>query len=396
LPEPPSQSAGTEAELVETLDRLLEDAVRRQLIADVPVGILLSGGIDSSLVTAMAARVSSQPVRTFTIAFPGHGAFDESPFARLVAEHFGTEHTELVAEPASANLLPQLARQYDEPMADSSMVPTYLVSRLIRQHATVALGGDGGDELFGGYVHYRWILQQERVRRLVPRPVRRLVRRTVLDVVPTGVKGRNYALGYASDLGESIARYGLFFDLRGRRRIVAASYSGAVNDTPETAKGSAFAEWSPLQRATAVDFSSYLPDDILVKVDRASMLTSLEVRAPFLDHRIIEFAFGRVPDHLKATITERKILPRRLAKRLLPPALDLRRKQGFSIPLQKWFKGEWGRMFESVLSDADPTIFDRRAVEQLLDAQRRGLANTNRLFALTLFELWRREYGVTA
>jgi asparagine synthase (glutamine-hydrolysing) len=334
-------------------------------------------------------------VKTFTISFPGHGTYDESPFARLVAEHFGADHTELVAEPATAELLPMLARQYDEPMADSSMLPTYLVSRLIREHATVALGGDGGDELFGGYTHHSWIQQQERMRSLVPRPVRRLAHRVVQDLVPTGVKGRNFLLGFTGDLGESIARYGLFFDQRTRHRLLAPGISPFADDTPEMVKSSAFADRSPLWRSTAVDFSGYMTDDILVKVDRASMLTSLEVRAPWLDHRIIEFAFGRVPDRLRATATERKILPRRLAARLLPPELDLNRKQGFSIPLHRWFKGPWGRMFESVLAEADPALFNRRTIHQLIVSQRKGFANTNRLFALTLFELWRREYAVT-
>ena len=173
---PPGSTAGTSLEDLESeLESLLLDSVRLRMIADVPVGILLSGGVDSSLITAMAARVSSKPVKTFTISFPGHGAYDEGPYARMVADHFGTEHIELVAEPASVKLLPDLARQYDEPMADSSMVPTYLVSRLVRQHATVALGGDGGDELFGGYPHYSWIQQQEQVRQSIPKFLRAAV-----------------------------------------------------------------------------------------------------------------------------------------------------------------------------------------------------------------------------
>ena len=395
LPTPASDAEElSDAQWSDELEALLEDSVRRQLVADVPVGILLSGGVDSSLVTALAARVSATPVKTFTIAFPGHGSYDESPFARLVAEHFGTDHTELVAEPATADLLPMLARQYDEPMADSSMLPTYLVSRLIREHATVALGGDGGDELFGGYMHHSWIQSQERLRALIPRPIRRVAHHLVQNLVPVGVKGRNFLLGYTSDLGESIARYGMFFDQHMRQQLLASGRSAFADDTPEMVKGSAFADRTPLWRTTAVDFSGYLTDDILVKVDRASMLTSLEVRAPWLDYRIIELAFGRVPDRLRATARERKILPRRLAARILPSALDLNRKQGFSIPLHRWFKGPWGTMFESVLSEADPALFDRRAIEQLLAAQRRGLSNTHRLFALTLFELWRREYGV--
>ncbi|HEU0016036.1 MAG TPA: asparagine synthase (glutamine-hydrolyzing), partial [Longimicrobium sp.] len=204
LPPPPPPGAPADAEaLADELEALLLDSVRAQLVADVPVAVLLSGGLDSSLVTAMAARASAEPVRTFTVSFPGHGAFDESAHARTVAGHFGTRHTELPLEPASVELLPMLARQYDEPIADSSMLPTYLVSRLVRGHATVALGGDGGDELFGGYTHYRWILKQERLRRVMPRPVRQAVG-AAAAALPVGVRGRNHLVAFGRDRGASI------------------------------------------------------------------------------------------------------------------------------------------------------------------------------------------------
>jgi asparagine synthase (glutamine-hydrolysing) len=170
LPAPATVPDAPIDDLAKELEGLLERSVRQQLIADVPVGILLSGGIDSSLVTAMAARVSSTPVRTFTVTFPGHRAHDEAPHARAVAAHFGTRHTELAGEAQSVDTMVTLARQFDDPIGDSAIVPTYLVSRLIRREATVALGGDGGDELFGGYPHYGRLMRQERVRRIVPRP----------------------------------------------------------------------------------------------------------------------------------------------------------------------------------------------------------------------------------
>src|SRR4029453_2805088 len=165
---------------------------RLRLIADVPVGIMLSGGIDSSLVAAMAARVSSRRVKTFTISFPGYGSYDEAPYARAVPRHFDTEHVELAAEPASVDLLPELARQFDEPIADSSMIPTYLVSRLIRREATVALGGDGGDEFFGGYWQHTWVQQQARMSGWIPGPAKRLVRSAGSRFLPVGTLGRNY------------------------------------------------------------------------------------------------------------------------------------------------------------------------------------------------------------
>ncbi len=398
LPEPTTKAELCADVLMAELESLLEDSVRRQLVADVPVGIMLSGGIDSSLVTAMAARVSPGPVRTFTISFPGHAQHDEAPYARTVARHFGTQHTELPAEPASVELLPELARQYDEPMADSSMVPTYLVSRMIRQHATVALGGDGGDELFGGYLHYAWILRQEYVRRFLPLPLRRLIGASAGRILPTGFRGRNYLIGLNGDVLRSMAYANLFFDYEARRRLLAPIWSNGTCTTsvPEDYKiGLCKYGELPIQQATAMDFRTYLADDILVKVDRASMLTSLEVRAPWLDHRIIEFAFGRVPHDLRATAIERKILPRLVARRLLPGNLDLKRKQGFAIPLGAWFKDTWGVYVESVLQEADPRLFNLRAIQRVMAGQRMGLANTQRLFALTMFELWRREYRVT-
>jgi asparagine synthase (glutamine-hydrolysing) len=383
--------------LVDRLDALLEGSVRRQLVADVPVGVLLSGGIDSSLVAAMAARVSPRPVRTFTVSFPGAGAYDEGPYARRVAEWLGTDHTELVAEPTSVELLPRLARQYDEPLADSSMVPTFLVSQVIRQHATVALGGDGGDELFGGYWLYGLMLQQQAVRRWIPRTARRAVGALARATMPVGARGRNHVLGYTGDFAESFSWVNLFFDRGDRRALLAPLGEAWVAGRPEEFRARESASGAtPLQQMTSADFRTYLPDDILVKVDRASMLTSLEVRAPFLDHELIEFAFGEVPDHLRATTREKKILPRRLAARLLPPDLDLTRKQGFSLPLGEWFRGPWGAFFDEVLSGIPRELFDQRVIQSLLAGQRRGLRNAHRLFALTMFELWRREYGVTA
>ncbi len=397
LPEPPGLVKGSREDFTDELEALLEDAVRRQLVADVPVGILLSGGIDSSLVTAMAARVHSRPVKTFTISFPGHAKYDEGPYARLVARHFGTQHTEMVAEPASVELLPKLARQYDEPIADSSIVPTYLVSRLVRQHATVALGGDGGDELFGGYLHYSRFQQQKRVHRWLPGPIRHWMGEFAARALPIGLRGRNFMIGFTADMPRSIAHVNLFFDQRTRRRLLVPTLrnGNGLHSAPEDYRISLIAPGRTIvHQATRADFQTTMVDAYLVKVDRASMLNSLEVRAPWLDYRIIEFAFGRVPDELRATEADRKVLPRLLARRILPSALDLERKQGFSIPLETWFRSHWGDYIESVLSETDPRLFDPRVIQSLIAGQRRGYANTARLFALTMFELWRREYRV--
>ncbi|HKE88934.1 MAG TPA: asparagine synthase (glutamine-hydrolyzing) [Gemmatimonadales bacterium] len=383
-------------ELADALHALLADAVRGQLVADVPIGILLSGGLDSSLITATAAAQSRRRLRTFTVAFPGHGRFDESRHARLVAAHFGTEHHELAAGEISPELLPPLARQFDEPMGDSSMLPTFLLASLVRDHATVALGGDGGDELFGGYRYYSWVPRLERLRAVTPAPLRRAVA-AVGRALPLGARGRQQLAGFAVDGVPPFAHIDLYFDRAARAELLRplAPHADAAAVQPEVAKAEACPrDLSPLRGAMVGDFRRYLPDDVLVKVDRASMLASLEVRAPFLDHRVVAFALREVPDALLARRSRRKILLRRLAQRLLPPQFDRARKQGFSVPLARWFGGAWGSFVTSVLTDAEPRLFDRCAVHALLEGQRRGWNNAKRLFALTLFELWRREYGV--
>jgi len=397
LPEPNASAArdhADEAGLLDELEALLENSVRRQLVADVPVGVLLSGGVDSSLVTAMAVRAAPR-VKTFTIRFPGFGQYDETEHARLIARHFGTEHVELVAAQSTVDLLPLLARQFDEPMADSSMIPTYLVSRLVREHCTVALGGDGGDELFGGYAQYSRLLWLQRNLGGIPQSLRQLSAKTAETLLPVGFKGRNWLQALGGDLHAGLPLIGSLFDRSTRQGLMArqAEWEAAAErireqSVPESA--------NLLQRATRMDFGNYLAEDILVKVDRASMLNSLEVRAPLLDHRLIEFAFGKVPAQLKATADSRKILLKKLTQRVLPPEFDRQRKQGFSIPLASWLQsGPWKAFFHETLLGSDDSVFDRKTVSSLLHGQARGRANSERLFALLMFELWRREYQIS-
>jgi asparagine synthase (glutamine-hydrolysing) len=382
-----------ESTLLDELETLLEDAVRDQMVADVPVGVLLSGGVDSSLVTAMAVRASSQ-VQTFTIGFPGHGKLDETEHARLISRHFGTHHTELMAEDATVDLLPQLARQFDEPIVDSSMIPTFLVSQLVRKHCTVALGGDGGDELFGGYGHYSRLQWMQQKLGSIPLSLRRAVGLSAEKCLPVGFKGRNWAQGLGVDLDDGLPLIASCFDATTRRKLLRAHSSWSLV-AEEVTKTSVPQHFDILQRATRMDFANYLAEDILVKVDRASMFNSLEMRAPMLDYRLIEFAFGKVPSRLKATSTEKKILLKRLTARILPPEFDQQRKQGFSIPLGEWLKGgTFRKLFNEVLRDPQCS-FDAGTVDSLLRGQDIGYSNSERLFALVLFELWRREFAVT-
>jgi asparagine synthase (glutamine-hydrolysing) len=390
MPAAPSVDGTDDESLVEELEILLADSVRRQLVADVPVGVLLSGGVDSSLVTAMAARASSR-VKTFTVGLKGHEKYDEAGFARLIANHFGTEHIELQAGDTTPDILNLLARQYDEPLTDSSMIPTFLVSQLVRQHCTVALGGDGADEMFGGYEqHKRILLLKSKVGR-IPLGLRKLVATAGNAALPTGFRGRNYVNALGVDFETQLPFVATHFGIPERRALMG-------RDWPTPADKIRGARVPPamdlLQRDTRMDFENYLPEDILVKVDRASMLASLEMRAPFLDYRISEFAFGKVPSRLKATTTERKILLKRLCRKVLPPQFNPDRKQGFSIPLPVWLMaGPWRDFVSDVLLDPKST-FDRRVVSNLIEGHGRHRNNSERLFGLTMFELWRRAYGI--
>jgi asparagine synthase (glutamine-hydrolysing) len=376
-------------DLAEEFEPLLETAVRRQLLADVPVGILLSGGLDSSLVAATAARVSGK-VTTFTIGFPGHGAFDESPIAKRLAQELGTEHVELMAEPDTVDLLPRLAAQFDEPIADSSMIPTHLVSRLVRTRATVALGGDGGDELFGGYLQYGWVSHIARGRRLGLHhlPLAGMAAR----LLPYRWPARKMALRLL-DRADAAVTVSRMAEPRQREALTG----GAIAPRrAEQFRSALIGRWrDPRERAMALDFLTYMCDDILVKVDRASMLTSLEVRAPLLDPAIIEFAYARLAPEQRVAGGGRKLLLRHLAKKRLPAWFDSRRKQGFSIPLGAWLRGPWASMLQDIAEDAGSGLLNPKAVRSFIA----GGASSDRLAAqmyqIAMLEMWRREYRVT-
>ncbi|TVR38870.1 MAG: asparagine synthase (glutamine-hydrolyzing) [Cryomorphaceae bacterium] len=373
------------------LETLLSEAVQRQMVADVPVGVLLSGGVDSSLIAAMAVRHASE-VRTFTIGFPGGNRYDERPHAKLVADFLGTRHHELMAEPTTVELFPELARQFDEPIVDSSMIPTYLVSKLVRQHCTVALGGDGGDELFGGYPRYNRLIRIQKQLGPLPLPLRKIISAGATHLLPAGTWGRTYLQTLDVNWTSGLPQIATYFDTQWRAKLLNRAgtgvaerlYSQRVPNHPDL-----------LQRATRMDFTHFLAEDVLVKVDRASMMHALEVRAPMLDVNLLEFAFGRLPVNMRATATGRKIILKELAQKLLPPEFNTVRKQGFSIPLDSWVRtGAFRKSFEEVLLD-ESCMFQQDAVKQLFRLHDRGKSHGERLFALMLFELWRKAYGIS-
>lgn len=397
IPNPVGENEGistlSDNDLLSEFEDLLEASVARQLVADVPVGVLLSGGVDSSLVTAMTVR-SSTNVRTFSVGFPGHGELDETVHAKLIANFFGTNHTELVPEPTEPDLLFMLAKQYDEPIVDSSMIPTYLVSKLVRAHCTVALGGDGGDELFGGYPSYSRLLKMKKLLKPVPFHARKLMANLAGAVLPVGFRGRNWLQALDIDLDTSLPVVSSYFDPVLRKKLMS-------NYAPWQTVGEKYLASrvshvpNIVERATRFDFENYLAEDILVKVDRASMLNSLEIRAPFLDKDVIEFAFGRVPSRLKATEVDKKIILKMLCSKVLPPEFNLQRKQGFSIPLAQWLKaGRLRQLFNDTLTSSC-SVFSPDVVKSLLAGQDKGRSNSQRLFSMVMFELWRREYKVS-
>jgi len=351
---------GNEGTAGEQLDALLRDAVARQMVSDVPLGAFLSGGIDSSTVAALMQQAGRGPARTYSIGF-GEAAFDESVHAARVADHLGTAHTTMEVSPDDAlAVVPLIPDLYDEPFADSSQIPTYLISKLIRRHVTVALSGDGGDELFGGYNRYVFADGWGRSLELVPRAARAALASAARCLPPRPLDA---ALGWLPGLppqpAEKLAKLAAILPLDAEeayRRLVSLNPDVAALapgiEPPRTVIDDP-GPWTPadpVDRMQYLDTVTYLPDDILTKVDRASMAVSLEARVPLLDHRVLAFAW-RLPRHRKIGGGIGKKILRDVLSRYVPPALFARSKQGFAIPLAAWLRGPLGDWAESLLSD---------------------------------------------
>jgi asparagine synthase (glutamine-hydrolysing) len=370
---------------------VLEEVVKKQMVADVPIGVLLSGGVDSSLIATIAAQ-NTNKLKTFTVGFSQFKEYDERKFARIVANFLGSDHVEIEAGDINLNIIKKLSCQFDEPIADSSMIPTFLVSKEVKKYCTVALGGDGADELFGGYEHYDRLLWLNSYSKYLPKKIKKIIASAAKKYMPIGFKGRNWLQSLMTDFKKELPLIANFFDTNIRSELVK-KLNLTIN-AENIWKERVPSNLDLIQRLTRMDFENYLTEDILVKVDRSSMLNSLEIRSPFLDQRIVEFAFAQVPGYLKTTKSQRKIFLKELAKKILPKELDLNRKQGFSVPLNKWLRsGPWRDFFQSVLSDKN-CIFDQAITNKLFANQNKGYNNSERLFNLVLFELWRREYSM--
>ena len=372
------------------LEALLRDAVRVRLEADVPLGAFLSGGIDSSLVTALMQQEASTPVRTFSIGFEDPRR-DETPAARAVAQHLGTAHTEFHVTGADAlATVPDLARVFDEPFADSSQIPTMLVSRLARRDVTVVLSGDGGDELFGGYNRYLRALRLARLLERVPGPgisVMRGFLRPWAGQEPRGHALRQLAAELAADGPE-----GLYQNRMSRWRHPEKVVRGGVEPaTPFSDAMRRLAHGSPADRFMYLDFVTYLPDDILVKVDRSTMAVGLEARAPLLDYRVAELAWT-LPVDMKLRDGTTKWLLRRLLARHVPATIVEREKQGFGAPVADWLRGPLRDWAESLLAErrlVEEGFFDATIVRGLWARFQGGRRKWHtHLWNVLMFQAW--------
>jgi asparagine synthase (glutamine-hydrolysing) len=401
------RSALTEPDALERLDRLLRDAVAGQMVADVPLGAFLSGGIDSSTVVALMQAQSTRPVRTFSIGFLD-SSYNEAEHAGAVAAHLGTEHTELYVRPAEArSVIPGLPRIYDEPFGDSSQIPTYLVAKLARQHVTVSLSGDGGDELFGGYNRYVWSEMLWRRLRWIPRGARGAVARGISTIGP-GTWDRAFdavvrflppAFRYRS-AGDKLHKLAGLLDFDSVTELYARLVSlwrvpGLVLDAGKLPATGWVAddgdEGSIAERMMLLDMRGYLPDDILVKVDRAAMAVSLETRVPLLDHRVVEFAL-QLPLALKMERGRGKLILRKLLARYVPPALTERAKMGFSVPLDDWLRGplrEWAEGLLDARRLAREGFLDPAPVRARWEEHLSGARNwQHSLWVVLMYQSW--------
>ncbi len=402
-------------EAAEALEAYLTQAVADRLVSDVPLGVFLSGGIDSSTVAALMRKAASGPVRTFSIGF-SEADYDEAVDARAVARHLGTEHHELILEPADAlAVIPDLPRFYDEPFADSSQIPTYLVSRMARQHVTVCLSGDGGDEIFGGYNRYLWCDAVWHRTGHWPMALRRGLGGALRLLSPQAWDGLFAALGPVlpgplrqRNPGDKLHKLAAIAAADG----IAAMYKGVVDHWPDVGRlvpGGSEPEsllsrpdkWAELpdfvQQMMYLDAMTYLPDDILTKVDRASMSVSLEARVPLIDHRVVAFAWSLPLDHRVGAGQGKRVL-RRVLDRHVPRQLVERPKMGFAVPLHAWLRGplrEWAEelLAESALSAGG--ILDPTPIRELWRQHLGGRRNwQHQLWGVLMFQAWRREYRI--
>ena len=388
----------SEADYRDELRQILDEAVRIRLVSDVPLGAFLSGGVDSSAVVGLMARHMGQPVKTFSIGF-NEDSYNELKYARLTAKKFGTEHHEFFVTPKICDVVDEIVRHFDEPFADSSAIPTYMVSKLAREHVTVVLSGDGGDELFAGYNRYL-VEQDRRAFALVPRFIRQGVMEPLSLRLTHSARGRNLLHNIAQDpIDRYLDSVSVFTSLNRRLLYTPDFYKtlkvpSFVSERFNRCAG-LIKTGEQLDQLLYIDSKVYLPGDILTKVDRMSMAASLEVRAPLLDQKLIQF-MGRVPVDLKIARGETKRIFKKAISDLIPEEILTRPKQGFGIPIPQWINQELRGWMRETLSDPltqQRGYFDYGYVNLLLEEHERGRRDHGRaLWTLLMLELWHRTF----
>ncbi|MBT0662716.1 asparagine synthase (glutamine-hydrolyzing) [Geobacter pelophilus] len=386
----------SQQQVFEETERLLEESIKIRLVSDVPLGAFLSGGIDSSLVVALMARNMGAPVKTFSIGFD-EKKYNELPYARMVAEQYGTDHHEEIVRPDAEEVIPHLIKMFDEPFADSSAIPTYYVSRLARQHVTVALSGDGGDEMFGGYDRYLDSKLSVFADKM-PLPIRKAIMGTSVRYLPESFPGINTLRYLAADLDERyIAKmtkgvswiHGKLFSPELIAQVGTSDPSGPLRMLLPRVK-----MHDTVTRRQYLDCKTYLPGDIMTKVDRASMSVSLEARAPMLDHLFVEFAF-RVPVQYKVSGRTTKYMLKQLAYKLLPHDIVDRPKMGFAMPVAQWINREWKEMSEDLVIGTRALQrgnFNPGYLKNMVEEHRRGRRDHSYIiWTLMVLEMWYRE-----
>lgn len=394
---------------IDALENLLKDAIGKQMISDVPLGAFLSGGVDSSVIVAMMQSQSSKPIRTFSMGF-NEKSFDEAIYAKKVAQHLGTDHAEMYVSPEDAmNVIPMLSEMYDEPFSDSSQIPTYLVTKLAKANVTVALSGDAGDELFSGYNRYLMVNNVWGKISKVPKSIRKgigdfLLSKNVerLDsyyshiesFIPNKYKLSNFGdkmhkIADRLDVSSQSELYDGFISHWNSKDVLASSTQNGLYDL-DSLKDMSF-----IEKMMYVDTKTYLPDDILVKVDRAAMANSLETRTPFLDHRVVEFAWN-LPMNLKIKDGKGKWILREVLYRHVPKHLIERPKMGFGIPLDSWLRGPLREWAQDLLSDNSldkHKLLNNRNIQEKLNEHLSGKKNwQHQLWDVLMFQEWYNKY----
>jgi asparagine synthase (glutamine-hydrolysing) len=390
----------SEEEAGEQAISILRDAVKVRLMSEVPLGAFLSGGIDSSAVVALMSEVSSAPVKTFSIGFEEQD-FSELHHARRVAEHVGADHHEFIVRPDALEVLPTLVEHYGEPFADSSAIPTYYVARETRKHVTVALNGDGGDESFAGYERYAAMRLAERYHR-IPAVLRDRVMRQAVELLPSSETRRGrvrdvkrFMQSASLPKVERYLRWVSVFDSQAKQDLYSADFRQQTESgSAANMLGSWFARANGsgiVDAALLTDIMTYLPNDLLVKVDIATMAVSLEARSPFLDHHVVEFA-ASLPEKFKLRGLTTKYLLKRMLRKLLPAENLNRRKMGFGVPIGHWFRGKLQPFLrETILAEQSLKrgLFKPEAVRQLVELHTRGERDySHQLWTLLMLELW--------